>query len=704
MKVWEIMTSPVLTLSPNQKVSEVVTIFSGNKIDGAPVTDKTGKLIGLFTKSHIYRVINNGMDLNKTKVKDLMTRQLLTGHPDDEFSDVINATVPRLPVIDEKGRVVGIVTRGDIAKKFFYLHRNIALELDTIINSTHNLIVSIDDKGIIKVWNLSAEKFLDVKAEDAVGKHILDVLPNSDLMDVIETGEVDTLKKVVFNKRTFISNRSPMIKDGKIIGAVAVLQDISEIEKMSTELCYVKELNEELDAIVESSYDGLFITDGQGIVLRYNKAFGQLTGIDLHEYLGRSVEDIKKDGIISEPVTCHVLEQKKSITMMQKSRSGKLTLTTGNPVTDTDGEIIRVVCNVRDITELNILKHKLEQAKVLSQHYENELRTLKLKYAGSEKIIATSAKMRNLIDMVVRLASVDSTVLVNGESGTGKELIAEIIHSNSLRSKKPFIKVNCGAIPENLLESELFGYDGGAFTGAKKEGKPGYIEMASGGTLFLDEIGEMPLNLQVKLLRFIQCKEIIRVGGKNYINVDVRIVAATNRDLWDMVQKKQFREDLYYRLNVVPVHIPPLRDRKEDIPALVAHFMQLFNRKYNRNKSISPEVVDIIMQHDWPGNIRELENLIERMVVITIKDIITNEDLPFHMRDNTVGLSSSYIMVSGIIPLKEAIESVEKQLIEKVYAKHQSTRQMAKELQVNASTIVRKAAKYQVSKDLTTDR
>lgn len=698
MKIWEIMTSPVLTLSPNQKVSEVVTIFIGNKIDGAPVTDKTGKLVGLFTKSHIYRVINNGMDLNKTRVKDLMTKQLLTGRPDDEFSDVINATVPRLPVVDEKGRVVGIVTRGDIAKKFFYLHRNIALELDTIINSTHNLIVSIDDKGIIKVWNLSAEKFLDVKAEDAVGKHILDVLPNSDLMDVIETGEVDTLKKVIFNKRTFISNRSPMIKDGKIIGAVAVLQDISEIEKMSTELCYVKELNEELDAIVESSYDGLFITDGKGMILRYNKAFGQLTGIELNEYLGLSVADIKKDGIISEPVTCHVLEQKKSITMMQKSRSGKITLTTGNPVMDVNGKIIRVVCNVRDITELNILKHKLEQAKGLSQHYENELRTLKLRYVGSEKLIATSAKMRNLIDMVVRLASVDSTVLVNGESGTGKELIAEIIHNNSTRSEKPFIKVNCGAIPENLLESELFGYDGGAFTGAKKEGKPGYIEMASGGTLFLDEIGEVPLNLQVKLLRFLQSKEIIRVGGKNYIHVDVRIVTATNRDLWEMVQKKQFREDLYYRLNVVPVHIPPLRDRKEDIPALVAHFIQLFNRKYKRNKSIAPEVVDIIMQYDWPGNIRELENLIERLVVITIKDMITSEDLPFHLRD-TVGMSSSYILVSGIIPLKDAIESVEKQLIEKVYSKYGSTRQMAKELKVNASTIVRKAAKYSITKD-----
>lgn len=408
------------------------------------------------------------------------------------------------------------------------------------------------------------------------------------------------------------------------------------------------------------------------------------------------MDDIKRDGIISDPVTLHVLEQKKSITVMQESRSGKLTLTTGNPVFDANGKIIRVVCNVRDITELNLLKQELEKEQGLSQHYETQLRALKLKYTGSEKMVVTSARMRNVIEMVIRLATVDSTVLITGESGTGKELIAETIHSNSARKHKPLIKVNCGAIPENLLESELFGYEGGAFTGAKKEGKPGVIELAAGGTLFLDEIGEIPLNLQVKLLRFLQCKEITRVGGESSITVDVRIVTATNRYLLEMVQKKQFREDLYYRLNVVPVHVPALRERKEDIPALTAHFLQMFNRKYNMNKKISPGVVDNLMRYDWPGNVRELENLIERMVVITIKDIISIEDLPAHLCDNT-DVDSPYIMVSGIIPLRDAVESVEKQLLEKVYAKCRTTRQMAKELKVDASTVVRKAAKYKIS-------
>ena len=694
MKIREIMTPNPLTLTPDQTVGEVVSIFVDNKFDGAPVLDENGKLIGLFTKSHIYRAINSGMNL-KTKIEELMTRDILTGHPDDEFGEVVNPTVPRLPVVDSDGNVVGIITRGDIAKAFFNSYRNISLEYDTIINSAHNMIVSVDEKGIIKIWNSSAAKLLGRKAEDVIGQSISEVLPTSDLMDVIETGEVEPLRKVKLNDRYFISNRSPIKKDGKIIGAVAVLQDISEMEKMSKELNYVKELNEELDAIVESSYDGLFITDGKGITLRYNKAFELLTGIDAHEYLGKSVDDIKRDGIISDPVTCHVLEQKKSLTIMQISKTGKLTLTTGNPVIDKNGDIIRVVCNVRDITELNLLRQKLEQVEGLSQHYENQIRTLKMQYAGNEKMVITSTKMRNLIDMVIRLAAVDSTILITGESGTGKELIAEIIHSSSSRNDKPLIKVNCGAIPENLLESELFGYEGGAFTGAKAGGKPGYIELAAGGTLFLDEIGEVPLNLQVKLLRFLQSKEIIRVGGGSYKNIDVRIVTATNRDLLEMVQKKQFREDLYYRLNVVPVNTPPLRERKEDIPSLVAHFIQVFNRKYKMNKRVFPEVVDIFMEYDWPGNVRELENLIERLVVITPEDILSREDLPAHMGD-TAGASSSYIIVSGIIPLRDAIESVEKQLIEKVYAKYRTTRQMAKELKVDASTIVRKAAKYHI--------
>jgi len=697
MKVREIMSPNPITLSPTQKVNEVISIFIANKIDGAPVVNEQGKIVGLFTKSHIYQVISNNMDMN-TKVEHLMTREVITGYPDDDFIEVVNPNVPRLPVIDETGKVIGILTRGDIADAFFNLYNNIYCEYHTIINSAYNVIVSVDNKGIIKTWNKAAEMLLGRAAKDVIGKNILDVLPNSDLHEIIKSGKVEPLKKKKFNNRYFISNRSPIIKDGEIIGAIAVLQDISDIEKLSSELSYVKELNKELNAIVESSFDGLFITDGKGTILRYNNAFEQLTGINAHEYLGKTVDDIRRDGIISDPVTSYVLEQKKPLTVMQESRSGKLTLTTGNPVFDDKGRIIRVVCNVRDITELNTLKQELEKEQQLNQHYENQLRTMQLKYTGHEKLVFTSSTMMDLVDLVIRLAKVDSTILITGESGTGKELIAEIIHNNSERKSKPFIKVNCGAIPESLLESELFGYEGGAFTGAKKEGKPGLIELAAGGTLFLDEIGEIPLSLQVKLLRFLQNKEISRVGGEKNIYVDVRIISATNRCLYEMVQQKLFREDLYYRLNVVPVKLPPLRERKVDIPPLVAHFTKIFNKKYHKNKSISPGVIEVLMQYDWPGNVRELENVIERIIVTSIKDVITVDDLPPFLWE-TVNVDSPNIIVTGIVPLKEAIESVEKQLLEKVYATFRTTRQMAKELKVDASTVVRKAAKYHITKN-----
>jgi PAS domain S-box-containing protein/TyrR family helix-turn-helix protein len=560
------------------------------------------------------------------------------------------------------------------------------------------VIVSIDTKGIINVWNASAERLLGGRAEEVVGKNILDVLPTSDLMDVIDRGMVEPLKKVQLNGHFFLSNRSPIIKDSNVVGAVAVLQDISEIESISRELERFKELNRELDAIIDSSFDGLYITDGDGLTLRLNQAYERITGINASEFLGRNVHTIEKIGLVSESVTALVLKRNEPVTINQEMRTGKTTLSTGSPVFDESGKIFRVVCNVRDITELNLLKQKLEEVENLSQHYENQLRTLRLQYIGSSKIVCNSKIMKDLLGTVIRVSQFDSTILITGESGTGKELIADTIHNNSMRKDKPYIKVNCGAIPENLLESELFGYDYGAFTGAKKEGKLGFFQLANEGTIFLDEIGDLTFNLQVKLLRVLQNKEITKVGGNKLIPIDVRIVTGTNRNLLELVEKKLFREDLYYRLNVVPVHVPPLRERKDDIPALVGHFVQLFNRKHKLNKKFSSEVIELFIKYDWPGNVRELENLIERIMVISTKDILTRVELPSYLTD-AVSDNKSEISVSGIMPLQEAVADVEKQILEKAYAQYKTTRQMAKQLKVNASTIVRKAAKYGISAD-----
>lgn len=693
VRLREIMSRDPVTLTPDQSVEHAASLFLNHNVDGAPVVDENNRMVGLFTKSHLYRCVSQGINL-QTPVSDLMTRDVFIGHPDDAVADILFTGIGRLPVV-EGDQVVGMVTRTDLTRTFFNSFREVSVELETIINSTHNMIVSVDTEGRINVFNTAAEKSLGISASEVKGRNIIEVFPTSRLLDTLKTGKVEAMQKIMLNDHLYLSNRSPIVKDGILTGAVAVLQDISDLENLSAELVSVKELNEELDAIIESSFDGLYIADGRGITLRVNKAFEMITGISASEFLYRDVADIEKDGIVSESVTALALKKREPVTIIQQyERTGKTTLATGNPVFDKNGNIFRVVSNVRDITELNNLKYKLEQMQTLSQHYQNQLRSLRLQYANTE-VVVNAPRMKELLDTVFRMAQVDSTVLIVGESGTGKELIAEIIHKNSPRQHGAFIRVNCGAIPDNLLESELFGYEGGAFTGARKEGKPGYLEMAQGGTIFLDEIGDLPYNLQVKLLRFLQNKEVTRIGGSGPFQVDARVLAATNRNLMEMVKQKQFREDLYYRLNVVPINLPPLRERKEDIPGLVSHFLQMFNRKYGMTKRISPDVVAAFLRYDWPGNVRELENLIERLMVVTSGDIITLKSLPpqFSSQNDT----HPKVLVTGIIPYREAVESVEKQLIEKAYQHFRTTRQMAAELKINASTIVRKAAKYGIT-------
>jgi len=695
MKLSEIMSNNIIVLNLGHTIKEASQIFLDHEIDGAPVVNDQREMLGLLTKNHIYRVMARGENPS-TLVGDVMKQGIIVGHPDEQVRNLIKTNVGRMPVLD-KNVVVGMVTRTDLARAYFDSFNSISNELQTILNSTHNLIVSIDKHGKINVLNRAAEKFLGLKCSAVRGRDIMKLIPNSGLMEILETGCSRPAQKIVLNKCTFISNRTPIKKHGHIIGAVAVLQDISELESISRELENVKELNREMDAIIESSYDGLYLTNGEGMTLRVNEAFEKLTGVMSSEMIGRNVVDLVNErGIVSESVSALVLKAKKPITIMQKTLTGRLALTTGTPVFDRKGKIFRVVSNVREITELILLKQQLEQAQGLSKHYESELRALQIQYSGSEKLIVSARKMKDLLDTVIRLAQVDSTVLITGESGTGKELIAETIHNHSSRKNGPFIKINCGAISHNLLETELFGYDAGAFTGAKKGGKAGYFELASGGTLLLDEISELPFNLQVNLLRVLQSKELIRVGGEKTIPIDVRIIAATNRDILGLVEKNQFRKDLYYRLNVVPVEVPPLRERKEEIPVLAAHFVQLFNKKYKMEKELSTHVIDVLMEYDWPGNVRELENIIERLVVTIAGNILSRDDLPIHLKNNTLEKHPK-ITVTGVLPLREAVEVVEKQILEQAYSRYKCTREVAKQLQVDPSTVLRKAAKYGIS-------
>ncbi len=327
----------------------------------------------------------------------------------------------------------------------------------------------------------------------------------------------------------------------------------------------------------------------------------------------------------------------------------------------------------------------------------SKLSELEMKGVDLSNMVFRSEEMHRVVEMAIRVAKVDSTVLLLGESGVGKGVIAKLIHKNSERSRGPFIWVDCGGIPETLIESELFGYERGAFTGARTEGKPGFFELAEKGTLFLDEIGELPLGSQSKLLRFMEEHEIIRVGGTEARQIDVRIIAATNKNIEEMVSSKLFRKDLYYRLNVVPIYIPPLRERRDEILPLILHYIEKFNKIYRKKKILSPGVLEVLCRYDFPGNIRELGNIIERVIVVTEKDRIEEEDFRSIIDALTAPSKSSFPYFDNI-PLKEALEKCETLILERAMRRHHSQYEVAKVLKVNQATISRKMKKYSSSR------
>ncbi|MDR7855608.1 sigma 54-interacting transcriptional regulator [Tissierella sp.] len=447
-----------------------------------------------------------------------------------------------------------------------------------------------------------------------------------------------------------------------------------------------------INDILDSSFDGIYITDGQANTIIVNKAYERIAGIKIEELIGRNMKDLVREGYISQSATLLVLEDRKVNTIEQNFSTGKKALVTSTPVFNNAGEITMVVTNVRDITELYELKEKLDEKENLTKKYSVELEAMKIELLKNNDLIAMDKKMLDIIKMSIRVAPIDTTVLITGETGVGKGEIAKLIYKNSYRENKQFIKINCGSIPKTLIEAELFGYEKGAFTGANKDGKMGLFEVADGGTIFLDEIGELPLDIQVKLLRVLQDGQFTKIGGINEVTVDVRILAATNRDLEEMVREKTFREDLYYRLNVVPIIIPPLRDRRDDIMPLINYFLSKLNKKYNFKKTISPEVLKTLYSYEWKGNVRELRNIIERIMVMSEKDIINKDDLPQPIL--TWDSKQNIIQENDIVPLRQALGKVENHLLKIAYDKYGNVRDAAKALEIDPATFVRKRQKH----------
>ncbi|MFO1443536.1 sigma 54-interacting transcriptional regulator [Bacillus sp. Bva_UNVM-123] len=487
--------------------------------------------------------------------------------------------------------------------------RNETYKFDLIFNSTGDGMVVVNKNSEVIFFNRSAEKMTGVKKEEALGQHIYSVIPDSQLPRTIENRRIEANhESVLANGLKIISTRVPMVgENDEIIGAFAVFKDMTEVMDLAEEITNLKEIKTMLQAIIQSSDEAISVVDenGKGIII--NPAYSRITGLSEDEIIGQPANADISEG--DESVHMKVLQTRRAVrgVAMRVGPNKKDVVVNVAPVI-VDGKLKGSVGVIHDVSEIEALNRELNQARQI-------IRTLEAKYTF-EDIIGSSEEMTIAIEQARLGAKTPATVLLRGESGTGKELFAHAIHNGSDRKYNKFIRVNCAAISESLLESELFGYEEGAFSGAKRGGKRGLFEEANHGSIFLDEIGELTASTQAKLLRVLQEKEITRVGGTKPIQIDLRVIAATNVNLEKGIANGTFREDLYYRLNRMPIHIPPLRKRKEDIALLCRRLIQKINQEYGRNvEGVSESAIQKLMEYDWPGNVRELDNILGRAII-----------------------------------------------------------------------------------------
>lgn len=565
---------------------------------------------------------------------------------------------------------------------------------DIITNSPNGILV-VDQEQNIRFMNKSVEHLLNLDPSSAIGRPLYEAIPEIKNMEKMD----EQIYRVEFKEKSYYT--IPFQMEGEEGGenTVYFILDLYENQLLRSELSYQKEMTKELEEILEGSFDGILVTDAEGKVLYVNSSYERVTEIRKKDLEGKYMKDLMNPVWMPNSVAYVVAEQKQPVSKRQIVKSGRHIIVTGRPVFNKKGDIKKIVINARDITEIYELTEELQQSKEMGKQYLESFSdyTASDEKDGKNTILAVSKEMQDVLTLAEKVANFHATVLILGESGVGKEEMAKFIHGNSLRSDAPFITLNCGAIPANLLESELFGYEKGAFTGAMQSGKEGLLEAADGGTVFLDEIGETPLDFQVKLLRFLENKEVRRVGSLETRHVDVRIIAATNRDLAAMVEEGTFREDLYYRLNVVQIEVPALRKRIDDIIPLASLFLHKYNEMYNQQKLLTYEVMEELKKYPWVGNVRQLKNVIENMVIVSNNDYLQTEDLPWvtqKMKNPMQTMINTVMENSSEMSLNEATEALEKLIFQEAKESCSTTRAIADKLKVNQSTVVRKLQKY----------
>lgn len=678
MIIWNDIIEPISVFCDVQSTIESViqklTVEAG---EVAFIKDND-KLVGYCTHEHLlYQISQLGNIKEQVSYKtDILKVPLYS--PIEFFHNVT-----LIIGVHPKGDIVGYTTIKQAQHKISQLRLK---DLNLLLHGAGVGIVRTNKEYEIEYMNETAENILGLPSSFLLFRNYRTILTIDKKWDRVLNGE--TLVNVVssVNHKHTIGNFYPLHVEDKITGLIHIFFERDVFEESVQELDFVRNLNSDLQAVYASSKEQILVIDGEGFIIRVAGTFlSDFWKIDHPEKIvGKQITEFTRKNIFQPNVFEICQKQMKKVQAIQVSERGHKIWSVATPVYH-EGKLEKVVILSRDLSSNTTSPTSYSN---LGQQPQESNDNDEI----GRKLVFRSKKIKNLVNEIKRVAQFNSTVLLEGESGVGKELFAQLLHSLSPHKEKQLVRINCGAIPENLIESELFGYEKGAFTGASRTGKVGLFEIANNSTLFLDEIGELPLNMQVKLLRVLQEKEITRIGGTYPIPVNVRIITATNKSLKEMVSIGEFREDLYYRLNVIPFRIPPLRERKDDILPLTIHFLERFNEMYQIKKKIVPEAIEVLEAYEWPGNIRELQNIVERIILLCTDEWIQPEDI-LKFLYGEAQQDKKHLYVLDLIPLKDAVEELEMQLIEKGMKKYQTAHKLSQVLGVSPATISRRMRK-----------
>ena len=684
----EMITPIPYQIKEDTTLVEALSIMKEEKHNLLPVVDNHEKLIGVFTRSKLYQMIQEEKSL-QTPIKEYIKNDVYSLRIDTNFEDlekiVRHSSVGTGVVVDMENRVLGLFTKADMVMGLLSTTNTLKDQLDTVIENSNIGVMMTDGQEKIVYGNNRFWDMTGLNRKNSWNMPVTKELPEvHELFEKKQYNNPVTIKRLqsILTINTYQTVRNQT-------GYIILLHDISELEGIAAELESVKNLKQSLQTAMEHAYDGILMADEQQSIQMVSPSMLELFNLEYKDVLHKKTEEVFPHFKLS-----NVYETEEADVSDFHEINGIKYIIHRIPVIQ-EGRVVGAIVKImyRQLNEVNELFKRLQKAENKASFYHTELKKSENARFTWDHIISEDSVMEKIKKSAAKAAKGRSTILIRGESGTGKELFAHAAHNSSARKDGKFIVVNCAAIPEDLLESEFFGYEDGAFTGARSRGKIGKFDLANGGTLFLDEIGDMSLNLQAKLLRVLQEREFYRVGGTKRIHVDVRIIAATNRNLERMVKEGSFREDLYYRLNVISLFIPPLRERMKDIHVLSEKIMSELNRVIGTSiTGFETQAKQILMAYQWPGNVRELRNVMERAMTFAEHGKIKVEDLPDYMLGNT----EQILQEIAVTKEESMVESAERQAIETALAKTIGNKaKAAKMLGISRSSLYDKLKKYQ---------